>query len=157
METQNLPARQVKYVLDKALGEVGRKNRARDANAADYDDAFNAYIDMLVEFDNRGITTGLNIPENQNSPLGYAMPHNDLVSLLTVRISNMFYWSLTPQQVARADSAESDLYARTPVPKMASNRLPDAYRSTYGYYHCGSDEVDDSICITTEDATEVIL
>jgi hypothetical protein len=122
------PSRTVKYIVSGALTEVKMQTSYLSASPSDFDKAFNGYIDMLAEFENDGIITGIAYPDQINANIGYEVPHNDLIMMLAERISNQFSYTLTTRQGSLAQEGYSRLIARQPRKKMACNPVPNGYR-----------------------------
>lgn len=122
-----LPVRTVKYVVRGALQEMAEETPQSQAPDRAYDDVFNAYIDMLISWQNQGILSGLAFPENINAPLANTVPAQDLIYMLTKYAAGKYQYALTALQMGGYSKAYNDLMVGQPKISIASNPIPHGY------------------------------
>lgn len=126
----SLPQRPVKYIVEGALRRIGECNENFSTpDNGTYNDVFNIYLDMLVEFNDDGyLPDGYKYPASIESSVGYEIPMTDQIAMLARRSATFFSMTLTRQNLAEAGAAYSRVALNLTPPKISKNPIPNRYR-----------------------------
>ena len=114
--------RTVKDIISKVLREVKQETGFDSAQDCDYDLVFNAFTDMIDEYDSKGYALWGNKPESMHDSIGTQDPIKFIVSNLVMDVCDHFKYQPTRTQMARASSSRMHVINRTLEPQYFSGQ-----------------------------------